>query len=142
MFFFLFCRAESEAMAPPSTSTSALVVSSASATTTTTTTTTSTTTSTSSESGGKQSWLLRWFESKLFDISYALGYLFNAKEAGVQTYIGNRIFSFPERDVDFYLQQFVNMYIHMHDVAQVLHPYLVSATPLRHPTAAPLSSST
>ena len=83
--------------------------------------------SSSSENGGKQSWLLRWFESKLFDMSYAVTYLFNSKESGVQTYIGNRIFSFPGREVDFYLQQLVNMYIHMHDVAEVLHPYLVRA---------------
>ena len=26
---------------------------------------------------------------------------------------------------DFYLQQLVNMYIHMHDIAEALHPYLV-----------------
>lgn len=75
--------------------------------------------------GGKQSLLLRWFESKLFDMSYAVMYLFNSKESGVQTYIGNRVFSYPMRDVDFYLQQLVNMYIHMHDVAEVIHPYLV-----------------
>lgn len=75
--------------------------------------------------GGKQSLLLRWFESKLFDMSYAVMYLFNSKESGVQTYIGNRVFSYPTRDVDFYLQQLVNMYIHMHDVAEVIHPYLV-----------------
>ena len=60
-------------------------------------------------------------------MSYAVTYLFNSKESGVQTYIGNRIFSFPGREVDFYLQQLVNMYIHMHDVAEVLHPYLVRA---------------
>ena len=78
-----------------------------------------------SGSGGKQSWLLRLFESKLFDMSYAVQYLFNSKESGVQTYIGNRIFNFEKREVDFYLQQLVNMYIHMHDVAEVIHPYLV-----------------
>lgn len=36
----------------------------------------------------KQSWLLRLFESKLFDMSYAITYLFNSKEQGVQVYIG------------------------------------------------------
>lgn len=36
----------------------------------------------------KQSWLLRLFESKLFDMSIAIQYLFNSKEPGVQTYIG------------------------------------------------------
>lgn len=36
----------------------------------------------------KQSWLLRLFESKLFDMSLAVTYLFNSKEQGVQVYIG------------------------------------------------------
>lgn len=81
---------------------------------------------------GKQSWLLRWFESKLFDMSYAVIYLFNSKEMGVQTYIVNRIFSFPPREVDFYLQQLVNMYIHMHDVAEVIHPYLVCHVKMKY----------
>jgi len=40
------------------------------------------------EDSSKQSWLLRLFQSKLFDISIALHYLFNSKEHGVQTYIG------------------------------------------------------
>ena len=36
----------------------------------------------------KQSWLLRLFESKMFDMSIAIQYLYNSKEPGVQTYIG------------------------------------------------------
>lgn len=36
----------------------------------------------------KQSWLLRLFESRLFDMSIAITYLFKSKEAGVQSYIG------------------------------------------------------
>ena len=39
-------------------------------------------------SSSKQSWLLRLFESKLFDMSIAITYLFNSKEPGVQTYLG------------------------------------------------------
>ena len=35
-----------------------------------------------------QSWLLRLFESKMFDMSIAISYLFNSKEPGVQTYLG------------------------------------------------------
>ncbi|CAB0004916.1 unnamed protein product [Nesidiocoris tenuis] len=38
---------------------------------------------------------------------------------------GNKIFSFLDQEVDFYLPQMVNMYIQMPDVAEVLHPYLV-----------------
>lgn len=35
--------------------------------------------------------LLRLFESKLFDMSMAITYLFNSKEPGVQSYIGKII---------------------------------------------------
>jgi hypothetical protein len=38
----------------------------------------------------RQSWLLRLFESKMFDMSIAISYLFNSKEPGVQTYIGKK----------------------------------------------------
>ena len=39
-------------------------------------------------SGKQSSWLLRLFESKMFDMSIAISYLFNSKEPGVQTYLG------------------------------------------------------
>lgn len=39
--------------------------------------------------------------------------------------VGNKIFSFADHEVDFYLPQLVSMYIQMHDVAEVIHPYLV-----------------
>ena len=38
---------------------------------------------------------------------------------------GNRMFSFRDENVDFYLPQLLNMYIQMHDVAEAIHPYLV-----------------
>ncbi|XP_072536140.1 phosphatidylinositol 4-kinase beta isoform X1 [Salminus brasiliensis] len=74
----------------------------------------------------KQSWLLRLFESKLFDISMAISYLYNSKEPGVQAYIGNRLFSFRNEEVDFYLPQLLNMYIHMdEEVGDAIKPYVV-----------------
>ncbi|XP_052000343.1 phosphatidylinositol 4-kinase beta-like isoform X2 [Xyrauchen texanus] len=74
----------------------------------------------------KQSWLLRLFESKLFDISMAISYLYNSKEPGVQAYIGNRLFSFRNEEVDFYLPQLLIMYIHMdEDVGDAIKPYVV-----------------
>ncbi|NXB69059.1 PI4KB kinase, partial [Struthidea cinerea] len=74
----------------------------------------------------KQSWLLRLFESKLFDISMAISYLYNSKEPGVQAYIGNRLFCFRHEEVDFYLPQLLNMYIHMdEDVGDAIKPYIV-----------------
>nr|CAD7571745.1 unnamed protein product [Timema californicum] len=77
------------------------------------------------QSKGAKGFLLRLFESKMFDMSMAITYLFNSKEPGVQSYIGNKMFSFPDQDVDFYLPQLVSMYIQMHDLAEVIHPYLV-----------------
>uniref|UniRef100_A0ABD2X175 Phosphatidylinositol 4-kinase beta n=1 Tax=Trichogramma kaykai TaxID=54128 RepID=A0ABD2X175_9HYME len=69
--------------------------------------------------------LLRLFESQVFDMSMAISYLFNSKEPGVQSYLGNKLFSFPYAELDFYLPQLVLMYIQLHDVTEVLYPYLV-----------------
>jgi len=74
----------------------------------------------------KQSWLLRLFESTMFDSSMAMNYLFNSKESGVLEYIANKLFSFQDSEVDFYLPQLINMYIMMHAVAEVIHPYLIA----------------
>ncbi|XP_071356303.1 phosphatidylinositol 4-kinase beta-like [Trachinotus anak] len=80
----------------------------------------------SSSSSSKQSWLLRLFESKLFDVSMAISYLYKSKEPGVQAYIGNRLFSFPDSEVDFYLPQLLNMYVHMDtEVGDAIRPYLI-----------------
>ncbi|XP_051246658.1 phosphatidylinositol 4-kinase beta [Dicentrarchus labrax] len=74
----------------------------------------------------KQSWLLRLFESKLFDVSMAISYLYKSKEPGVQAYIGNRLFSFLDSEVDFYLPQLLNMYVHMDtEVGDAIRPYLI-----------------
>ena len=83
---------------------------------------------TSSGGGGgnnNKSWLLRLFESKLFDSSMAMAYMFNSKEPGVLGYIGNKLFTYPDAELDFYLPQMVNMYVMYHEVAEVLHPYLI-----------------
>ena len=37
-------------------------------------------------------WLMRLFQSKLFDMSIAIGYLFNSKDSDVQGYLGNKLF--------------------------------------------------
>ncbi|XP_068565491.1 phosphatidylinositol 4-kinase beta-like [Cebidichthys violaceus] len=82
--------------------------------------------SAASPSSSKQSWLLRLFESKLFDVSMAISYLYKSKEPGVQAYIGNRLFSFPDSEVDFYLPQLLNMYVHMDtEVGDAIRPYLI-----------------
>ena len=45
-------------------------------------------------------------------MSVAISYLFNTKEPGVQTYLCNRLFTFTNKDVDFYLPQLLNIYIY------------------------------
>lgn len=77
------------------------------------------------EKAPKSSGMLRLLESKVFDVPMAMHYLFNSKEPGVLSYIVNKMFSFEDADVDFYLPQLVSMYIQMHDVAEVIHRYLI-----------------
>uniref|UniRef100_A0A8C5C2J8 Phosphatidylinositol 4-kinase beta n=1 Tax=Gadus morhua TaxID=8049 RepID=A0A8C5C2J8_GADMO len=82
--------------------------------------------SSSSSSSSKQSLLLRLFESKLFDVSMAISYMYKSKEPGVQAYLGNRLFGFPDDQVDFFLPQLLHMYVHMDpDLGDALQPYLV-----------------
>ncbi|CAG9823219.1 unnamed protein product [Phaedon cochleariae] len=73
----------------------------------------------------KSTGMLRLLESKVFDVSMAMHYLFNSKEPGVLCYIVNKLFSFADHEVDFYLPQLVCMYVQMHDVAEVVHRYLI-----------------
>ncbi|XP_071451186.1 phosphatidylinositol 4-kinase beta [Hetaerina americana] len=79
------------------------------------------------QSGGitKGNLLLRLFQCDAFNISMAVSYLFKSKEPGVQSYLANKMFSFPDNEVDFFLPQLVTMYIQMRDVAEAIHPYLL-----------------
>lgn len=45
-----------------------------------------------SSSQSKNFWLMRLFQSSLFDMSIAIGYLFNSKDQSVQSYLGSRLF--------------------------------------------------
>jgi hypothetical protein len=56
-------------------------------------------------------------------MSIAVSYIYNTKEQGVQTYLINRLFTFPTIDVDFYIPHLLNMYIYIKDVADLLNPY-------------------
>ena len=80
-------------------------------------------------------------------------YLFNSKEPGVLEYIGNKLFTFSNDEVfqlksvcitfstlislqvDFYLPQLINMYIMLHAVAEVIHPYLIARLELQTATS-------
>lgn len=81
--------------------------------------------STASSPPATQSWSMRLFQSKLFNMSIAIHYLFNSKEPGVQAYLGNKLFSFPDEEVDFFLPQLINMYIQMEDLSDALHKYFL-----------------
>lgn len=69
--------------------------------------------------------LLRFFESPVFNIHFAVHYLFYSKEPGVLSFIGNKIFSFKDCNVDLYMPQLILMYIQMDELAEVLDAYLV-----------------
>lgn len=69
--------------------------------------------------------LLRFFESPVFNIHFAIHYLFYSKEPGVLTFIGNKLFSFKDHDVDLYIPQLILMYIQMAELAEVLDMYLI-----------------
>lgn len=81
-----------------------------------------TTTQSKTEKG--PSGLLRFFESPVFNIHFAVHYLFYSKEPGVLSFIGNKIFNFPDQEVDLYIPQLIVMYIQMDELAEVLDPYL------------------
>lgn len=72
-----------------------------------------------------QSGLLRFFESPVFNIHFAVHYLFYSKEPGVLSFIGNKIFSFPDNEVDLYIPQMIIMYMQIEELSEVLDPYLV-----------------
>ena len=40
----------------------------------------------------KNFWLMRLFQSSLFDMSIAIGYLFNSKDQTVQSYLGSKLY--------------------------------------------------
>lgn len=69
--------------------------------------------------------LLRFLESPIFNIHFAIHYLFYSKEPGVLSFIANKIFSFKDQEVDLYIPQLILMYIQMDDLAEALDPYLV-----------------
>ena len=72
------------------------------------------------------SWLLRLFESKLFNASLAIVYLYKSKEPGVITYLGNRMFQFDKYEVDFFLPQLVTLYINNPNICDAIRPYFLS----------------
>lgn len=70
-------------------------------------------------------WLMRLFQSNLFDMDIAIGYLYSSKDRDIQAYLANKLYEFRDEDVDFYLPQLINMYLHMDSISGLLHKYFL-----------------
>ncbi|TKR72121.1 hypothetical protein L596_019630 [Steinernema carpocapsae] len=71
--------------------------------------------------------LLRFFESSLFTVDKAMYYLHTTEKTVVRKYLGNKLFKYRSRDLDFYVPQLVNFYINRREIAEVLHSYIIKS---------------
>ena len=83
-------------------------------------------TSNSEHLAEKHPGLLRLFDSNVCTVSIAIGYLFSTKEPTVQQYIGRKLFEYSHDEIDFYLPQLLNMYIHIQSISKEIHPYITT----------------
>ncbi|CAF1510287.1 unnamed protein product [Adineta ricciae] len=83
-------------------------------------------TSTSEHLAQKHPGLLRLFGSTVCTVSIVISYLFSSKEPVVQRYLGEKLFEYPHEEVDFYLPQLINMYIHIPSVSVVIQNYITA----------------
>ena len=83
-------------------------------------------TSTSEHLAQKHPGLLRLFGSNVCTVSIVISYLFSSKEPIVQQYLGEKLFEYPHEEVDFYLPQLINMYIHIPSVSAVIQNYVIA----------------
>ena len=84
------------------------------------------TTSTTEHLSAKHHGLLRLFDSTVCTVSIVISYLFSSKEPVVQQFLGKKLFDYPHEEVDFYLPQLINMYIHIQSISTVIHDYITS----------------
>jgi phosphatidylinositol 4-kinase len=70
--------------------------------------------------------LLRLFDSTVCTISIVISYLFSSKEPIVQQFLGRKLFDYPQEELDFYLPQLINMYIHIQSISNVIHDYITT----------------
>ena len=68
--------------------------------------------------------LLRLFDSTVCTVSIIISYLFSSKEPIVQQFLGRKLFDYPDEELDFYLPQLINMYIHIQSISSVIHDYI------------------
>jgi hypothetical protein len=88
--------------------------------------TTTTTTSTTEHLSIKHPGLLRLFDSTVCTVSIVISYLFSSKEPIVQQFLGKKLFDYPHDELDFYLPQLINMYIHIQSISSVIHDYITT----------------
>ena len=81
-------------------------------------------TSTSEHLSVKHPGLLRLFDSTVCTVSIIITYLFSSKEPIVQEFLGRKLFDCPTEELDFYLPQLINMYIHIQSISNVIHDYI------------------
>ncbi|CAF4469960.1 unnamed protein product, partial [Rotaria sp. Silwood2] len=81
-------------------------------------------TSTTEHLSVKHPGLLRLFDSTLCTVSIVISYLFSTKEPMVQEFLGRKLFDYPNDELDFYLPQLINMYIHIPSISNVIHNYI------------------
>ncbi|CAF3780992.1 unnamed protein product [Rotaria sordida] len=91
-----------------------------------TTTPIPTTTSTTEHLSIKHPGLLRLFDSTVCTVSIVISYLFSTKEPMVQEFLGRKLFDYPNDELDFYLPQLINMYIHIPSISNVIHIYITT----------------
>lgn len=68
--------------------------------------------------------LLRLFDSSVCTASIVISYLFSSKEPLVQQFLGKKLFDYSADELDFYLPQLINMYIHIPSICNVIHEYI------------------
>ena len=68
--------------------------------------------------------LLRLFDSTVCTVSIIISYLFSSKEPIVQQFLGKKLFDYSYEELDFYLPQLINMYIHIQSISSVIHDYI------------------
>ena len=83
-------------------------------------------TSTNEHLSVKHPGLLRLFDSTVCTASIVISYLFSSKEPMVQEFLGKKLFDYSSEELDFYLPQLINMYIHVSSISLVIHDYITS----------------
>ena len=83
-------------------------------------------TSTNEHLSLKHPGLLRLFDSTVCTASIVISYLFSSKEPLVQQFLGKKLFDYSPDELDFYLPQLINMYIHIPSISTVIHDYVTS----------------